>query len=167
MSNLPNSSVQVWNLRVNVHVLDHDGNLMDACCLGALSALCAHRRPEVEVDPETRQVIKHTAEVSHYWPGRWFYLAVDQFVNPQTQLLLYFVYSHYYGSRVVKRSNCNLCCIHSMCTLASSIPLGRRESGNLDKVHYSLVITQPIHVGTGTFTTHTAPPAHSHHFCFL
>ncbi len=36
-------------LRVDVHVLDHDGNLTDAAGLAALAALMAFRRPFVEV----------------------------------------------------------------------------------------------------------------------
>lgn len=36
-------------LRVDVHVLDHDGNLTDAAGLAALAALMAFRRPYVEV----------------------------------------------------------------------------------------------------------------------
>ncbi|KAK9866329.1 hypothetical protein WJX84_003648 [Apatococcus fuscideae] len=40
---------KVWMLRVDVHVLDHDGNLTDAAGLAALAALMAFRRPYVEV----------------------------------------------------------------------------------------------------------------------
>ena len=36
-------------LRVDVHILDHDGNLTDAASLAALAALMAFRRPYVEV----------------------------------------------------------------------------------------------------------------------
>ncbi|PSC74884.1 exosome complex component RRP45A isoform X1 [Micractinium conductrix] len=38
---------KVWHLRVDVHVLDHQGNLADACGLAALAALMAFRRPDV------------------------------------------------------------------------------------------------------------------------
>ncbi|GMH40853.1 hypothetical protein BSKO_08757 [Bryopsis sp. KO-2023] len=51
-----------WNLKVDIHVLDHDGNLMDACCLGALSALCAYRRPDISVDPQTGKITQHSVE---------------------------------------------------------------------------------------------------------
>lgn len=40
---------QVWAVRVDVLVLDHGGNLTDACALAALAALLAFRRPEVSV----------------------------------------------------------------------------------------------------------------------
>lgn len=42
---------QVWHVRVDVHVLDHCGNLADAAALAALAALLAFRRPEASVAP--------------------------------------------------------------------------------------------------------------------
>jgi exosome complex RNA-binding protein Rrp42 (RNase PH superfamily) len=42
--------VQVWSIRVDIHVLDSAGNLTDACCLAALAALLGFRKPQVEVD---------------------------------------------------------------------------------------------------------------------
>jgi exosome complex RNA-binding protein Rrp42 (RNase PH superfamily) len=42
---------RVWALRVDLAVLDHGGNLADACGLAALAALCAFRRPDATVDP--------------------------------------------------------------------------------------------------------------------
>ncbi|KAF5842080.1 ribosomal protein S5 domain 2-type protein [Dunaliella salina] len=39
----------VWALRCDMHVLDHGGNLVDACMLCALAACLAFRRPEVVV----------------------------------------------------------------------------------------------------------------------
>lgn len=41
--------MQVWALRVDVHVLDHDGNLAGACALASLAALMAFRLPATEV----------------------------------------------------------------------------------------------------------------------
>lgn len=41
---------RVWHLRADVHVLDHCGNLADACGLAALGTLCAFRRPDVTVN---------------------------------------------------------------------------------------------------------------------
>lgn len=40
---------QAWHLQLDVHALDHDGNLLDACMLSALAALMAFRRPDTEV----------------------------------------------------------------------------------------------------------------------
>lgn len=42
--------MQVWSIRVDIHVLDSGGNLIDACCLAALAALLGFRKPQVEVD---------------------------------------------------------------------------------------------------------------------
>eukprot|EP00160_Parvularia_atlantis_P003527 Unigene12947_Nuclearia_a/m.39274 Unigene12947_Nuclearia_a/g.39274 ORF Unigene12947_Nuclearia_a/g.39274 Unigene12947_Nuclearia_a/m.39274 type:complete len:286 (+) Unigene12947_Nuclearia_a:21-878(+) len=40
---------QVWSVRVDVHVLDHDGNIIDCACVAAVAALLRFRRPEVTV----------------------------------------------------------------------------------------------------------------------
>ncbi|KTG02976.1 hypothetical protein cypCar_00021861 [Cyprinus carpio] len=39
----------VWQIRVDVHVLNHDGNLMDAASIAAISALSHFRRPDVAI----------------------------------------------------------------------------------------------------------------------
>eukprot|EP01139_Manchomonas_bermudensis_P020073 Amastigsp_a677882_7.p2 type:complete len:352 gc:universal Amastigsp_a677882_7:84-1139(+) len=44
------AGVSVWSVRVDIHVLDHDGNLNDGCCLAAAAALQHFRRPDVTVD---------------------------------------------------------------------------------------------------------------------
>jgi hypothetical protein len=58
---------KVWSLRVDVHVLDHCGNLVDAACLAALAALVAYRKPQVSVgqgdDGEADQIVVHSPEV--------------------------------------------------------------------------------------------------------
>ena len=41
--------MQVWYLRVDIHVLDADGNVTDAVVLSALAALLSFRRPDVSV----------------------------------------------------------------------------------------------------------------------
>lgn len=46
----------MWHLRVDVHVLDHQGALVDACGLAALAALMAFRRPDVTVGGDDGQV---------------------------------------------------------------------------------------------------------------
>ncbi|XP_060772526.1 exosome complex component RRP45 [Neoarius graeffei] len=43
------SGEKVWQIRVDVHILNHDGNLMDAASVAAISALCHFRRPEVAI----------------------------------------------------------------------------------------------------------------------
>uniref|UniRef100_A0A3Q3W3G1 Exosome complex component RRP45 n=1 Tax=Mola mola TaxID=94237 RepID=A0A3Q3W3G1_MOLML len=43
------SGEKVWQIRVDVHMLNHDGNLMDAISIAAITALCHFRRPDVAV----------------------------------------------------------------------------------------------------------------------
>lgn len=50
---------KVWQIRVDVHVLNHDGNLMDASSIAAITALCHFRRPDVGI---------HGEEVTVYSP---------------------------------------------------------------------------------------------------
>ncbi|CAG8659862.1 11637_t:CDS:2 [Acaulospora morrowiae] len=40
---------KVWTIRVDVHFLDNDGNIIDAACIAAISALSHFRRPDVTV----------------------------------------------------------------------------------------------------------------------
>ncbi len=59
----------MWALRVDVHVLDHDGNLVDACCLAALAALMALRLPQVSVGGEGgSDIIVHSPDVKEPLP---------------------------------------------------------------------------------------------------
>ena len=65
---------QVWSLRVDVHILDHNGNLADAASLSALAALLAFRRPEVTLEAggggvgEGQQVVVHPPDVRESLP---------------------------------------------------------------------------------------------------
>ncbi|XP_016136192.1 exosome complex component RRP45 [Sinocyclocheilus grahami] len=43
------SGEKVWQIRVDVHVLNQDGNLMDAASIAAISALSHFRRPDVAI----------------------------------------------------------------------------------------------------------------------
>ncbi|KJE88989.1 polymyositis/scleroderma autoantigen 1 [Capsaspora owczarzaki ATCC 30864] len=43
------SGEAVWNIRVDLHALDHDGNLSDALCMAALAGLIHFRKPEVSM----------------------------------------------------------------------------------------------------------------------
>jgi exosome complex RNA-binding protein Rrp42 (RNase PH superfamily) len=43
---------QVWNLRVDAHIIADDGNVADALVLGVLAALMDFRRPDVQVSAE-------------------------------------------------------------------------------------------------------------------
>ena len=53
------SGLRVWTVRVDIHVLNYDGNLADATCVAAIAALRHFRRPDVSVDGES--VVIHTA----------------------------------------------------------------------------------------------------------
>lgn len=39
----------VWSVRVDIHILDSHGNLIDCACLAASTALLHFRRPDVTV----------------------------------------------------------------------------------------------------------------------
>nr|XP_020451822.1 exosome complex component RRP45 [Monopterus albus] len=43
------SGEKVWQIRTDVHVLNHDGNLMDAASIAAITALRHFRRPDVSI----------------------------------------------------------------------------------------------------------------------
>lgn len=49
-----------FHVRADVHVLDHDGNIVDACCLALIAALMHFRRPDFEVHGEDVQIFDPT-----------------------------------------------------------------------------------------------------------
>ncbi|XP_044960997.1 exosome complex component RRP45A-like isoform X1 [Hordeum vulgare subsp. vulgare] len=54
----------VWSLRVDLHILDNGGNLIDAANIAALAALSTFRRPECTVGGDDgQQVTVHDPEV--------------------------------------------------------------------------------------------------------
>lgn len=59
----------VWSIRVDLHILDNGGNLIDAANIAALAALLTFRRPECTVGGENGQdVIVHDPEVREPHP---------------------------------------------------------------------------------------------------
>uniref|UniRef100_A0A671RCP3 Exosome complex component RRP45 n=1 Tax=Sinocyclocheilus anshuiensis TaxID=1608454 RepID=A0A671RCP3_9TELE len=57
------SGEKVWQIRVDVHVLNQDGNLMDAASIAAISALSHFRRPDVAIQGQDVTVVSpETAE---------------------------------------------------------------------------------------------------------
>ena len=56
-SDAENVTLQVWTLRVDINVLNHEGNLVDAASIAALTALCHFRRPDVTTAGE--QIVIH------------------------------------------------------------------------------------------------------------
>ena len=65
---------RVWNVRVDVHVLEDDGNVIDASLLATLAALTDFRRPDVQVSAEHEVTIfssfeRHPVPLSlHHFP---------------------------------------------------------------------------------------------------
>ena len=51
---------KVWSIRVDVHLIDDYGNIMDACHLAAISALLHFKRPDVSIKGE--EYIIHSIE---------------------------------------------------------------------------------------------------------
>ena len=43
------SEEKVWCIRLDLKVLNHDGNAADACSVAGLAALCHFRRPDVSL----------------------------------------------------------------------------------------------------------------------
>lgn len=56
MSQLKINDEKVWSVFVDIHILNHDGNLMDAAALGAIAALRSAKVPKVDL--EKMQVIR-------------------------------------------------------------------------------------------------------------
>jgi exosome complex RNA-binding protein Rrp42 (RNase PH superfamily) len=55
---------KVWSINVNIHVIDHGGNLIDCVSLAAISAMMHYRRPEVSIQnnsPTVYNVDEHAA----------------------------------------------------------------------------------------------------------
>ncbi|KAI8925856.1 ribosomal protein S5 domain 2-type protein [Entophlyctis helioformis] len=51
---------KVWSVRVDIRVLDHEGNILDCACIAAMCALLHFKRPDVTVTGE--DVTIHTME---------------------------------------------------------------------------------------------------------
>lgn len=49
---------KVWNLRVDINVLNHEGNVIDCASIAALTALAHFKRPDVSLNGE--EVVIHT-----------------------------------------------------------------------------------------------------------
>ncbi len=44
------ASISVWSIRCDVHVLSHDGGLVDAACVGVIAALQHFRKPDTSIE---------------------------------------------------------------------------------------------------------------------
>ncbi|KAI5077154.1 hypothetical protein GOP47_0006978 [Adiantum capillus-veneris] len=71
------SGKAVWSLRVEIHVLDNGGNLIDAACVAALAALLSFRRPECSLaGAEGQDVVIYPPEVCEPVPLIIHYLPI-------------------------------------------------------------------------------------------
>lgn len=65
---------RVWNVRVDIHILEDDGNVIDAVMLSALAGLTDFRRPDVQVSAEHEVTVfsafeRHPVPLSlHHFP---------------------------------------------------------------------------------------------------
>ncbi|KAK2364051.1 exosome complex component RRP42 [Trifolium repens] len=63
------SAKLVWAIRVDIHILDNAGNLVDAANIAALASLLTFRRPECSLGGEDgQQVVVHPPEVREPLP---------------------------------------------------------------------------------------------------
>lgn len=60
-----------WSIRVDLHVLSHDGNLVDASCLAVVAALRHFRKPDTSIEGETLTV--YTAAEREPVPLSWLH----------------------------------------------------------------------------------------------
>lgn len=80
---------RVWNIRVDIHVLEDDGNVIDAVMLSALAGLTDFRRPDVQVSAEQEVTVFSSFERSpvplslHHFPlSTTFGIYLDSNYNP-------------------------------------------------------------------------------------
>ncbi|KAI5459921.1 ribosomal protein S5 domain 2-type protein [Mariannaea sp. PMI_226] len=60
-----------WSIRVDLHVLSHDGNLTDCACLAVVAALRHFRKPDTTIEGETLTV--YTAAEREPVPLSWLH----------------------------------------------------------------------------------------------
>ncbi|KAL8487397.1 hypothetical protein ACS0TY_023902 [Phlomoides rotata] len=58
----------VWSIRIDLHIVDNGGNLVDAANIAALAALLTFRRPECSLEEDGQKVIIHKPEVREPLP---------------------------------------------------------------------------------------------------
>ncbi|XP_029296200.1 exosome complex component RRP45 [Cottoperca gobio] len=83
------SGEKVWQIRVDVHMLNHDGNLMDAASIAAITALCHFRRPDVGIQGD--EVTVYTPEERDPIPLSIYHMPVSvsfSFFQQGTYLLV-------------------------------------------------------------------------------
>lgn len=49
---------KVWSLRVDIRILDDEGNVVDCACVAAMASLHHFRRPEVSISGEDVVIVR-------------------------------------------------------------------------------------------------------------
>ncbi|XP_054634251.1 exosome complex component RRP45 isoform X1 [Dunckerocampus dactyliophorus] len=83
------SGEKVWQIRVDVHMLNHDGNLMDAASIAAIAALCHFKRPDVGI--QGNEVTVYSAEERDPIPLSIYHMPISvsfSFFQQGTYLLI-------------------------------------------------------------------------------
>ncbi|XP_048852484.1 exosome complex component RRP45 [Brienomyrus brachyistius] len=83
------SGEKVWKIRIDVHVLNHDGNIMDAASIATIAALCHFRRPDVGIQGE--EVTIYTPEERDLIPLSIYHMPISvsfSFFQQGTYLLV-------------------------------------------------------------------------------
>ncbi|XP_050451630.1 exosome complex component RRP45 [Cataglyphis hispanica] len=65
---------KVWNLRIDINIINHDGNLIDCASIATLAALMHFHRPDVTSTGE--EIIIHPASEKDFLPLTLFYYPV-------------------------------------------------------------------------------------------
>lgn len=65
---------KVWNLRIDINIINHDGNLIDCASIAALAALMHFHRPDVTSTGE--EIIIHPASEKDFLPLTLFHYPV-------------------------------------------------------------------------------------------
>ncbi|XP_076996277.1 exosome complex component RRP45 isoform X2 [Tamandua tetradactyla] len=55
---------KVWQIRVDLHLLNHDGNIIDAASIAAIVALCHFRRPDVSVQGDEVTLVLRCSKIA-------------------------------------------------------------------------------------------------------
>lgn len=66
--------IQVWNLRIDVNIINYDGNLVDCASVATLAALMHFHRPDVTSTGE--EVIIHPASEKDFLPLTLFHYPI-------------------------------------------------------------------------------------------
>lgn len=57
---------QVWAVNIDMHVLDHGGNLIDALSIATVAALLHFRRPDVTITGESIVVVRSRSGIGMF-----------------------------------------------------------------------------------------------------